>query len=210
MPRPTLYIVGADKGGVGKTTISRALLDYLKFKGAPSRAFDTEAPAGVLIRFHGDRTSVVDFTESDGQMQVLDNLGEASTVIDIRAGLLTPTLTLLREIGFIDPEKCRLVVLHILGNSRASIDEVKAITAGLARARYVGIGNRINATKFSFPADALDIPPLDVRACEDVDSADEPFSAYADNGAHSAVLRGKVRHWLGQVFAQFDAAKLID
>ena len=26
--KPTLILVGADKGGVGKTTVSRALLDF--------------------------------------------------------------------------------------------------------------------------------------------------------------------------------------
>ena len=29
MAKPAVILVGADKGGVGKTTVSRALLDYL-------------------------------------------------------------------------------------------------------------------------------------------------------------------------------------
>jgi len=207
MDKPLVIIVGADKGGVGKTMVSRALLDFLKAQGIENRAFDTEAPQGVLHRFFPDRAEIVDLIDSDGQMRVFDTLGSAVTVIDIRAGLLSPTLKTLAEIGFIDPAKCRIVVLHILGNSQASVDEVQAITAAIASARYVAVANHINATKFDFPHHAINIPALDVRACESVDAAGLSFAAYM-NGAASPVLRGKVRHWLGLVFAQFGSARL--
>lgn len=207
MSIPQVIIVGADKGGVGKTMVSRLLLDYLKANAIEHRAFDTETPVGVLKRFYPDKTEIVDLTDSDGQMQVFDTLGSAVTVIDIRAGLLSPTLRTLTEIGFIDPAKCKLTVLHILGNNQASMDEVKSITASIATSRYVDVANHINDTKFSFPAGALVIPQLNVRACENVDAANTSFGAYIESEA-SAVLRGYVHHWRGLAFAQFDAARL--
>ena len=209
MTKPVLIIVGADKGGVGKTMISRALLDYLKANGFEHRAFDTEneTPNGVLKRFYPDRTAIVDLADSDGQMQVFDTLGAAVTVIDIRAGLLSPTLKTLAEIGFLDPAKYALIVLHVLGNTQTSIDEVKPVTDQLAGLRYIAVGNRINDTKFDFPAGALDVPPLNARAVEAVDQANASFSDFINSGA-SAVLRGYVRHWLSIVHAQFAAVKL--
>ena len=48
MAKPAVILVGADKGGVGKTTVSRALLDYLIAQSIPTRAFDTESPRGTL------------------------------------------------------------------------------------------------------------------------------------------------------------------
>jgi hypothetical protein len=207
MAKPIVFIVGADKGGVGKTMVSRCLLDYFKSKGIDHRAFDTEVPHGVLKRFYPAQTEIVDLTDSDGQMQVFDTLGTAVTVIDIRAGLLSPTLKTLSEIGFIDSSKCTIVVLHVLGNSQASIGEVKAITGSIASSRYVAVGNHINDSRFDFPADALDIPMLNARACENVDAAGVSFFDYINSDA-SAVLRGKVKHWLGLVFAQFDAAQV--
>lgn len=209
MTKPVLIIVGADKGGVGKTMVSRALLDYLKANGYEHRAFDTEneTPNGVLKRFYPERTEIVDLADSDGQMQVFDTLGDAVTVIDIRAGLLSPTLKTLSEIGFLDPAKYSLIVLHVLGNTQTSIDEVAPIVNRLAGLRYVPIGNRINDTKFDFPAGALDIPMLNARAVEAVDKANVPFSDFASN-APSPVMRGYVKHWLDRVFAQFASAKL--
>ena len=50
--KPTLILVGADKGGVGKTTVSRILLDYFARKNVLTRAFDTENPRGSLKRFY--------------------------------------------------------------------------------------------------------------------------------------------------------------
>jgi hypothetical protein len=206
---PLVVIVGADKGGVGKTTIARTLLDYLDSKGIKNRAFDTEnaIKEGVLRRFFPDRTSIINLGDSDGQMQIFDTLGAEVTVIDIRASLLSPTLKLLNEIGFLDPAKCRIVVLHILGNSQASIGEVKSITESIASSRYVAIANHITETKFAFPAGALDIPMLNARAIESVDAASMSFMSYINSGA-SSVLRGYVSFWLGVVFRQFDAAQL--
>jgi MinD superfamily P-loop ATPase len=64
MAKPALILVGADKGGVGKTTVARTLLDYFTAHHVPTRAFDTEAPKGTLKRFHRDVSEVVDATRS--------------------------------------------------------------------------------------------------------------------------------------------------
>ena len=45
MAKPVVIVVGADKGGVGKTTVSRTLLDYFSANNVPTRAFDTEVSA---------------------------------------------------------------------------------------------------------------------------------------------------------------------
>ncbi len=62
MAKPAVIVVGADKGGVGKTTVARTLIDYFSANNVPIRAFDTEAPRGTLKRFHPDVTEIVDVT----------------------------------------------------------------------------------------------------------------------------------------------------
>src|SRR5262245_19906825 len=89
MARPTVILVGADKGGVGKTTVARTLIDYFGAHQTPTRAFDTEWARGTLKRFHPDLTEVVDVTSVPDQMKIFDTLGSAQakvTVIDVRAG----------------------------------------------------------------------------------------------------------------------------
>src|SRR5882724_10363404 len=94
MAKPIVIVVGADKGGVGKTTVARTLLDYFSANNVATRAFDTENPRGTLKRFHPDLTEIVDMTATSDQMKIFDTLNSAPpsvTVIDVRAGLLSPS-----------------------------------------------------------------------------------------------------------------------
>jgi hypothetical protein len=152
VPKPTVILVGADKGGVGKTTVARTLLDYLAAEKLPSRAFDTESPKGTLKRFHPDITEVVDVTAIPDQMRIFDTVSnENVTVIDVRAGLLSPTLRALRDVGFLDSVKkdqFGLVVFHILGASVSSLNEIEDTSAFTDDASYFLVKNFINNTSF--------------------------------------------------------------
>jgi len=156
MAKTTVVVVAADKGGVGKTTVSRTLLDYFSVTAhhVPTRAFDTESPKGTLKRFHPDIAEIVDVTSVADQMRIFDTLSstEASvTVIDVRAGLLSPTLRSLRDIGFLDAVKkgqLTFVVFHILGSSIASLNEIEDTSVFTTDAKYFLVKNFINNTSF--------------------------------------------------------------
>lgn len=235
MTKPTVIIVGADKGGVGKTTVARTLLDYFAGRKIPNRAFDTEAPRGTLKRFHPDITEVVDITQIPDQMQIFDTLSDSMvTLIDVRAGLLSPTLAALRDIGFIDAARkgqITFAVFHILGPSIASLDEIAETAGFMADAKYFLVKNFINNTSFfewdqaTYNSyfhrikDAVDltIPKLNEMACEQVELASVPYITFIGNKGpngesanYSFVLRGYVRHWLGNVWAEYDRIKLVD
>ena len=237
MAKPAVILVGADKGGVGKTTVARALIDYLLAHNIPTRAFDTEAPKGTLRRFHPDVTDVVDITSTADQMRVFDTVSSAAaqiTVIDVRAGLLSSTLRSLRDIGFLDTAKksqLTFAVFHILGPSVASLDEIAETSTFMGDASYLLIKNFINNTTF-FEWDPatynsyfkkikgayeITVPKLNEMACEQVELASVPYASFVANKAadgqpanYSFVLRGYVRHWLGNVWAEFDRVKLND
>jgi hypothetical protein len=233
--RPAVILVGADKGGVGKTTVSRTVLDYFTANNIPTRAFDTEAPRGTLKRFHPDATEVVDVTAVADQMRIFDTLNSAEstvTVIDIRAGLLSTTLRALRDIGFLEAVKkdqITLGVFHILGPSIASLDEIAEIAPFVTEGHYFLVKNFINNTTFfdwdpstynSYfkkvkGASEITVPHLNEMACEQVELASVPFVTFIANKTeagepanYSFVLRGYVRHWLGNVWAEFDRVKL--
>lgn len=235
MAKPTVILVGADKGGVGKTTVSRTLLDYFGAHHTPIRAFDTEAPRGTLMRFHPATTEIVDVTQIADQMKIFDTLGSAEakvTVIDIRAGLLSPTLQALSDIGFIDSAKkgqITFAVFHILGPSIASLEEIAQTAQFVGDASYFLVKNHINETSFfdwdpvtynSYfnqikGAQEITIPKLNEMATEQVEVASVPYvqfvankNAKGDAANFSFVLRGYVRHWLGQVWGEYDRVKL--
>ena len=152
--KPTVILVGADKGGVGKTTISRATLDFLAANNVLARAFDTEFPRGTLKRFHPDVTDVVDITNTSDQMRIIDTLNTSQvkvTVIDTRAGALKTSLEALRDVGFLDASRrgeFNFVVFHILGPSIASLDEIAETAPFVTDAHYFLVKNFINDTTF--------------------------------------------------------------
>lgn len=220
---PQLIIVGADKGGVGKTTVSRVLLDYLAVnnRGDVTRAFDTEPEPGVLKKFYPAQTEVVDLTRSDGQMHVLDTLKSSLiTVIDTKAGILSSTLQMLDDIGYLEKAKTgalKLAVLHVLGGNSASFNEIKATAEKLTGARHFLIQNQINDNSFfkwnaemsAFLAGGvIEVPKLDALAGEHVDHASVGFAKFVTDDAKSETLRGYVAHWERRVFQAFDIAGL--
>jgi hypothetical protein len=237
MAKPTVILVGADKGGVGKTTVARTLLDYFTAHHVSTRAFDSESPKGTLKRFHPDIAEIVDLTSVSDQMQVIDTLSatdESVTVVDVRAGLLSPTLRSLRDIGFLDAVQkgqITFVVFHILGSSIASLNEIEETSTFVADGKYFLVKNFINNTSFfewdqathsSYfkklkDAVVITIPKLNEMAYEQVELASIPFltfvanrNAKGDAARYSFVLRGYVRHWLGNVWAEYDRIKLND
>ncbi|BEV46603.1 hypothetical protein [Afipia carboxidovorans] len=237
MAKPAVIVVGADKGGVGKTTVSRTVLDYFTANNIPTRAFDTESPRGTLKRFHPEVTEIVDVTTTSDQMKIFDTLNTATanvTVIDVRAGLMSPTLAALRDIGFLDAARSGQItfaVFHILGPSIASLDEIAETASFMDGAKYFLVKNFINNTSFfewdqatynSYfkrikNATEITIPKLNEMAYEQVEVSSVPFLKFVANKGpndetanYSFVLRGYVRHWLGSVWGEFDRIKLTD
>ena len=213
------------------------MLDYFSANNVPTRAFDTESPRGTLKRFHPEITEIVDMMTTADQMKIFDTLNAVSpsvTVIDVRAGLLSPALASLRDIGFLDAAKAGQItfaVFHILGPSIASLDEIAETANFMSGAKYFLVKNFINDTQFfqwdqstynSYfnrikDATELTIPKLNEMAYEQVDVASVSFLEFVasrgtpDKAAnYSFVLRGYVRHWLANIWSEYDRIRLTD
>ena len=234
--KPTLLLVGADKGGVGKTTISRALLDFFARKNVLTRAFDTENPRGTLKRFYPSITEIIDFENVAHQMKVLDTLETANvpvTLVDLKAGAMSTALDTFERIGVLEAARAgqfTLGLFHIIGSSIASLDEIADIAKYLSGIEYVVTRNFINETNFFewdqtthrkyfsgvAKAQEIDVPKLNEMAYEQVDVAGVTFKDFIDNRSpdgqaakYSFVLRGYVKKWCSEIDEDFARVKLI-
>ena len=235
--KPTVILVGADKGGVGKSTVSRFILDFLGQNRIRARAFDTEAPRGTLYHFHPEETTIVDLTSTSDQMKIFDTLmtsPQRVSVIDVRAGGLTPVLATLEEIGFFDAVKAGelgFILLHVLGPSLSSLDEIDIVAPYIRDADYFIVKNHVNdSTFFEWDpqthgkyfenvraAGEITVRQLDAQAYEKVEVASTPFSTFiADRTAdgqpahHSFVLKGKVLSWMHRVAEAFENVGILE
>jgi hypothetical protein len=234
--KPTIILIGADKGGVGKTTLSRALLDFFARKDVSARAFDTECPRGSLKRFHPDVTEVIDFTDVADQMKVLDTLESTDarvTLLDLKAGNLSLSLDTFDRIGVLEAARngqFNLGLFHVVGSSIASLEEISEIAKYVNGTEYIVARNAINDTNFFEwdqktykkyfsrlnSAHEIDIPKLNEMAYEQVDLSGLSFKDFIDNkgpsgapGNYSFVLRGYVRKWCKDLDQELERLKLI-
>lgn len=234
--KPLLILVGADKGGVGKTTTSRALLDFFSRKNVLARAFDTENPRGTLHRFYPSITEIIDLNEVADQMKVLDTMQTAAvkvTVVDLKAGNLSTALDTFEKIGVLEAARSGefdLALVHVVGPSIASLDEMGEVARYTKGISYVVARNFINETNFfewdekTFKkyfaglsnAREIEIPKLNEMAYELVDLAGVTFSDFVANkdprgqdADYSFVLRGYVRKWLSDLDAEFNKLELM-
>ena len=234
--KPTLILAGADKGGVGKTTISRALLDYFARKNVLTRAFDTEYPRGTLKRFYPAIAEIIDLGNVAHQMKLLDTMETSNvpvTIVDLKAGNMTYALDLFERIGVLEAARAgafNLGLFHVIGPSIASLDEIAEIAHYLPGMNYVVARNFINETNFfewdaatqrkyfaAIPkAQEIAVPKLNEMAYEQVDLSGVTFKDFIDNkandgspGKFSFVLRGYVRKWCSEIDEQFAHVKLV-
>ena len=169
------------------------------------------------------RLGPAELNVADAEPIVVPAAFVAVTVIDVRAGLLSKMLKTLAEIGFLEmvkESKVRVVVLHVLGSSIASFNEIKTTQAALPGCQHFLVTNHTNDAPFfewngdtaklalSVGDGVLDIPKLNELAVEHVETAGIAFTDFVAT-SKSFVVRGYVRHWLAAVFAEFNKVKLI-
>jgi hypothetical protein len=234
--KPTLILVGADKGGVGKTTISRAILDFLARKNVLARAFDTENPRGTLHRFYPTNSEIIDLNAVADQMKVLDTMESSKvpvTVVDLKAGNLSAALDTFDRIGVLEAARdgqFNLGLIHVVGPSVASLDEINEVSKYINGIDYIIARNFINETNF-FEWDEqtykryfsnlngaaeIDVPKLNEMAYEQVDLAGVTFNNFIANkaatgraGKFSFVLRGYVKKWTSEIEAELENLRLV-
>jgi hypothetical protein len=221
--KPKVIVIGADKGGVGKTTVSRTFDDYLQSKRASRKVYDTQYPNGDLRRFIPS-ASVVDILNVDHQMQVFDTL-EGINVIDIRGGAFATTLRDLQKTKLLDDVRLGhfdMAILHVIGESVASLDEIGEVTKTLGGSiQHYLVKNYINEGGFTqwnddprfaellrtAQARTITIPHLEASAASMVQQRGMSFDTFV-RSKESRMLRGYVEAWLDAVYAEYDRVGL--
>ena len=234
--QPTLIMVGADKGGVGKTTVARLLMDFFARNDVKARAFDTEWPRGTLHRFYPDGCEIINIEDVAHQMKVLDTLETAPekiTIVDFKAGALGRTLDLFDRIGVFEAARAGdfdIAMFHVVGPAVASLNELQEVSSYMDGVDYIVVRNFINETNFFEwdedtyrkyfaglnNAHEMEVPKLNEMAYEAVDLHGVTFTDFVNNrkpngeqADFSFTLRGYVRKWLADLDEELGKLALI-
>jgi Mrp family chromosome partitioning ATPase len=224
----SIILVGGDKGGVGKSTVARALADYLGKKDAGFTGYDGDDTNPTFLRFFPDAVRIhtksvkgfeplINALESDKGQHLVD-LGAGTSIVLSHFADQTGFLDLTREYG------ARVVILFVLAPSADSIGLLKmlseqygnAVSYVIARSNAIpGTWDLWDGSKArkrlieELAAVEITIPALDAEAFSLVDRFSLRWSVAADDKRLPLASRSYIHRWLAKVFGEFDKAKLV-
>ena len=222
-----IHFIGGEKGGVGKSLVSRILAQYLIDLERPFLGFDTDRSHGALMRFYAGYASpvVVDRYES------LDAIVEAAAedprrriLVDMAAQTQDALTQWMDESGLIELSSemgLGLTYWHVMDSGRDSVDLLKKLLDRFgSRLNYILVQNHIRGDNFDIlessgeknralelHARVINIRRLHEASMVKIDGHSSSFwSATQSNDAHALGIleRQRVKMWLKHAYGEID------
>jgi hypothetical protein len=224
-----IYFVGGEKGGVGKSVVSRLLAQWCVDRSAPFAAIDADSSHGSLVRSYGEFTQAVDLDVFASADEIVNRaLGaERTVVVDLPAQsgrALERWMDSADVIRFAHEAGIRMVLWHV---SDGTFDSVRDLERTLDRwgdaFQYVAVKNHGRAKDFSLfdesdgrrrveqmGGSVIELPELDGVAMARIDRTGASFwsAVHGATGQHvlAPLQRERARLWLGRCFKAFGSA----
>jgi hypothetical protein len=226
-----IHLVGGEKGGVGKSMVSRLLAQYFLDHEMPFLGFDTDRSHGSLLRFYADHASPV-LVDS---YEALDKIVEAAAempgrrvLVDLAAQTHDPLVQWMDESGVLDMADVSDISMHywhVMDSGRDSVDLLKKLLDRFGqRVNYVIVRNQLRGEDFTMlqrsgeleratglGAKIVDLKKLHETVVQKIDARNATFwSARHSNAIDGASLglmeRQRLRLWLNHAYAGIEAA----
>lgn len=219
----TVHFVGGEKGGVGKSVVSRLLCQYCIDKDRSFAGIDADASHGALVRYYRDFSQSVDLEQFDSADQIMDRaLGSDRLVL---VDLPAQSTRLLKRwfdsgdvINFAREMGVGLCFWHVSDGGFDSVNEMeRAFDAFGSSMKFVAVKNHGRSIDFSqfdeSPAvgrlaDAgghiVELPALHGTTMYKIDRKGSSFWAAVNSEEPDLALlpmeRQRTRLWLGQAY----------
>jgi len=222
-----IHFIGGEKGGVGKSVLSRLLAQYHIDRDLPFRAFDTDRSHGAMLRFYGNYSVPIvldDFSSADQLMEAAMERHQ-NVLVDLAAQTSLPLFTWIDDNDLLDlamEEGIGVVLWHVLDDGADGIDLLERLFDRYGdSAAYVVVKNRGRGKDFApFEASAaratatalgvpvIELPELHAPTMRKVDHQDLSFWAAGNNKEAGLGLmeRQRVKVWTRKAYDQFDMA----
>ena len=221
-----IHFIGGEKGGVGKSVLSRLLAQYHIDRDLPFRAFDTDRSHGAMLRFYGDYSSPIvldDFSSADQLMEAAVER-QQDVLVDLAAQTSVPLFKWMDEndlLGLAADEGVGVSLWHVLDDGADSIALLSRLfdrfgeVAGYVVVKNLGRGKDFSAfeasaaraTAETLGAPVIELPELNGPTMRKVDHHDLSFWAAGNNKQSGLGLmeRQRVKVWMRKAYGQFDA-----
>jgi hypothetical protein len=225
-----IHLIGGEKGGVGKSLISRLLAQYMIDQSIPFIGFDSDRSHGALLRFYSGYASplLIDSYES------LDFIVEAATertdrriLVDLAAQTDMRITQWMEESQLLEvaPELgLDIHYWHVMDAGKDSVDLLRRLLDRHgANLKYVIVLNELRGGDFrildasgerqraaGFGARFLSLKRLQESSMNKIDASSASFWAIANRGEGDTsglglLERQRVKSWLKGAYAEIAA-----
>jgi hypothetical protein len=224
----TIHLIGGEKGGVGKSLVSRIVTQYLLDRGLPFQAFDTDRSHGALLRFYPAVSTPMLVDRHDHLDRIIETANEnpgQRILVDLAAQTHDPLVKWMDEVGMIEMVAelgFAVRYWHVMDAGKDSVDLLRKLFDRFGSSlQYILVLNQVRGENFDIfdksgereRAIALGAKFISVRRLLDhvinkIDAANAAF-LFAKNPENDLtglglVDRQRVKIWLTHVFAQID------
>ncbi|MDP1901127.1 MAG: mobilization protein [Rubrivivax sp.] len=155
-PVSKVHLIGGEKGGVGKSMVSRLLAQYFIDQQLPFVGFDTDRSHGSLMRFYADFASPVLVDRYEALDRIIESAVESPgrrVLVDLAAQTHEPLVRWMDDSGVLDLSDLSGIALHywhVMDAGRDSVDLLSRLLDRFGqRLRYVLVKNQLRGDDFS-------------------------------------------------------------
>lgn len=154
-PATKVHLIGGEKGGVGKSMVSRLLAQHFIDNELPWVGYDTDRSHGSLLRFYTDFASAALVDRYEALDQIIESAVEQPgrrVLVDLAAQTHEPLVKWMDESGVLDMADLSGLVLqywHVMDSGRDSVDLLERLLDRFGqRLRYVLVCNELRGDDF--------------------------------------------------------------
>ena len=227
MTTTNIHFIGGEKGGVGKSLMSRVLAQYLIDRQMPFLGFDTDRSHGALMRFYAGYASPV----TVDKIESLDAIVEAAVdqpgrriLVDLAAQTHDALATWMEDAGVLSLAEelgMKLFYWHVMDTGKDSVDLLRRLLDRFGTGvQYVLVRNQVRGTDFGtleqsgeqaraigLGAHVVALKRLHEGAIQKIDNASSSFwkaKSDKDGGGLGLMDRQRVKIWLRDVYREID------
>jgi len=226
-----VLLIGGEKGGVGKSLVSRALAQYFIDHSMPFVGFDTDRSHGALMRFYADYASPILIDRYEALDHIVEVAVEQSglrVLVDLAAQTHAPLVAWMDDSGVLDLARengLQITYWHVMDTGRDSVDLLRQILERFQdRLNYVVVRNQLRGNDFSnleksglldrlsdLGGRVIEVKQLHQSVIQKIDAKDSSFWAAKQSGTEfgaglGLMERQRLKTWMNHVFAEFSAA----
>jgi hypothetical protein len=227
-----IHLIGGEKGGVGKSMVSRLLAQYFIDHQQPFIGFDTDRSHGSLLRFYAEYASPVLVDRYEALDRIVESAVEQPgrrVLVDLAAQTQEPLVKWMDESGVLDMADLaglKLHYWHVMDSGRDSVDLLTKLLERFGqRVHYVLVLNELRGDDFGqlersgqleralgLGARVIHLRRLHDAVVQKIDARNASFWAArhqtgTDGPGLGLMERQRLKLWLGHAYGELAKAE---